>query len=188
MTRSRILTIIAVIVAVILVPLMLLIFSYAKWQVFDVSEHLSPSLVSQLDSLGKEALSTQDVPVSSLLLYKEQVIGKGYNTVNRTGSVGAHAEINAISDAIQRLGNESFSTLDRDSLVLISTFEPCPMCRGAILEYRIHHVQFLKPKPITYLLLEDLRAVRYEWERSHREPSSLQDSLFSLHPAFKKPN
>jgi len=58
------------------------------------------------------------------------------------------------------------------------------MCRGAILEYGIRRVAFLKGKPLGHWIREDLKWLRYEWRRTQREPSSLQDSLFRRHPDF----
>ncbi|TAK67429.1 MAG: hypothetical protein EPO24_00480, partial [Bacteroidetes bacterium] len=69
-------------------------------------------------------------------------------------------------------------------LTLISTYEPCAMCRGAILEYNIKQIQFLKAKSIWELLKEDLRAYRYQVKRIHAGNDDIQDSLFYLHPGY----
>jgi tRNA(Arg) A34 adenosine deaminase TadA len=143
---------------------------------------IPPDLVSQLTYLGLQALKSRDVPVAALLLYGDSIIGEGYNTVLRDNNAGGHAEINAISDALHRRGATAFSKLDRDSLLLISTFEPCSMCLGAILEYRVHHVRYLKAKPFLYLFQEELRALLYRLRLQESGPESVQDSLFSFHP------
>ena len=99
-----------------------------------------------LATLGDSALQHMDVPVASILLYNDTVIGAGYNTVVALGEAGGHAEINAISSALRSMGRERFDSLDRNNLMLVTTFEPCLMCRGAIVEYRIRNVVFLKQK------------------------------------------
>lgn len=161
-----------------------LLLSYSHAKLFSVQSPLTPQILEKLSALGEKALRSNDVPVASLLLYSNEIIGEGFNTVIRDSNAGGHAEINAISNALRRLGIEKFSKLNRDSLILISTFEPCVMCRGAILEYNIKRIEFLKNKPITHLLKEDLRSILYQWRRVKREPSALQDSLFHRHSYY----
>jgi len=165
----------------LLVLLFLKLIAYGLWRFTPEGPAMADTLSRELEALGEQALQSNDVPVSAVLLYGSQVIGSGFNTVLRDGNAGGHAEINAISDAIHRMGVKRFSALNRDSLQLITSFEPCLMCRGAILEYRIDHVSFLKAKPIWYLAKEDLRSLRYEFRRRKLEPEGLQDSLFLRH-------
>jgi len=47
------------------------------------------------------------------------------------------------------------------------------MCQGAILEYNIKKVRFLKPKPLLHWLKEDFRTYRYQWMRSKISLESL---------------
>ena len=155
-----------------------------KFYVFTSSFQLSEQQTSLLNTLGDSALQHLDVPVASILLYNDSVIGTGYNTVLARGDAGGHAEINAISSALRNMGKEKFDALDRNNLKLITTFEPCLMCRGAIVEYRIHHVVFLKPKSLFHWLSQHSREIRYELVKKHGEPEALQDSLFYRHPLY----
>jgi tRNA(Arg) A34 adenosine deaminase TadA len=148
-------------------------------------KELPTALILRLKHLGMESLRSNDVPVASILLYGDSIVGEGFNTVLRDNNAGGHAEINAISHAMHRIGLTSFSRLNRDSLALVSTFEPCTMCMGAMLEYRIKHVRFLKPKPFLYLLQEELRSIRYRWRWQKVGPETLQDSLFFSHPGYR---
>jgi len=132
------------------------------------------------------SLSSGDVPVGALLLYNDSVLSTGYNTVLRDSNAAGHAEINAISNAIRKMGLKTFSILDRDKLILVSTFEPCLMCRGAIMEYNIRHVCFMKGKGIFHWLKNDAKQFRYEWNKNHLTGDAEQDSLFMLHPLYKK--
>ena len=148
------------------------------------SDQESSHLLDTLETLGDSALAVRDVPVGALLLAGQDIIGTGYNTVRRDGNAGGHAEIVAISGAIGRLGIDGFKRLNRDSLVLVTTFEPCAMCRGAIVEYNIRRVRILKPKPLLSLLREDFRMFRYYWTRTVSGPASLQDTMFRRHPDY----
>lgn len=152
---------------------------------FGESSQLPIASQERLANLARHSLAGDDVPVAAILMYGDSIIGEGYNTVHGNLDAAGHAEVNAISSAMRRFGSAGFARVNRDSLVLISTFEPCLMCTGAILEARIKHVRYLKPKPFLYLLREDLRLLRYRWEASSLGPESLQDSLFLLHWGYR---
>jgi len=138
----------------------------------------------ELDAIGQTALKSQDVPISAILIYNFEIIGRGHNTVIRDSEAGGHAIINAISDAIKNIGLETFNYLSRDSIKIITTYEPCEMCKGAMIEYRIKQIEFLKPKPLTYWLENQYSELGYEYSKKKLEGSELQDSLFRLHPAY----
>ena len=133
---------------------------------------------------GREAILTGDVPVAALLLYNGEVIGAGHNTQRANGDAAGHAELNAVSEALRTMGREAFNQLDRDSLLLVSTFEPCAMCRGMMEEHRIRRMAFLKPKRLWTRLKSDLVHLRLEWGRRKVDGDDIQDSLFRAHPAY----
>ena len=162
---------------------MVLLAYYRPWSPL-VPQHEPHRIVRRLETLGDSALGSRDVPVAALILYGDSVIGSGYNTVKAAGDAGGHAEINAISSALRRMGEKEFSALNRDSLVLVTTFEPCAMCRGAIVLYNIRRVDILKRKPTAALLREDIRILRYYWQREFSGPEALQDTLFGRHPDY----
>ena len=145
---------------------------------------LSVQHMARLLALAKQSLDSLDVPIGALLMYRNEIIGEGYNTVLCTSNAGGHAEINAISDAIKRLGMERFSLLDRKSLVLVTTFEPCLMCAGAFMNYNIRRVYFLKEKDAVYLSKEGVRFIRYYLQRRKIKNDGEQDILFELHPHY----
>jgi tRNA(Arg) A34 adenosine deaminase TadA len=138
----------------------------------------------QLSALGTLAAENHDVPIAAIILYGDSIIGRGYNTVVRDTNAAGHAEINAISDALARVGSERFHALSRDSLMLVSTLEPCPMCRGAILEYRIRHVVFLKGRSFSHWIREFGKQLRYEWNKEKGADEAIQDSLLRLHAGY----
>ena len=99
---------------------------------FRKGKELNLKIDSTLFSLGKRSLPSLDVPISAVIIYNDSIIGKGYNDVLKNNNAAGHAEINAISKALKKFGYNKLMSLNRDSLVLISTFEPCPMCKAAI--------------------------------------------------------
>ena len=153
----------------------------AKWGAGALHEDISPSAREELRSTALQALRSGDVPVGAILMFGDSVIGRGFNTVLAGGEAGGHAEINALSDAMKRHGVARFDRLNRDSLLLVSTYEPCMMCMGALMEARIRHIRFLKAKPLFARLREDARLFLTTFRMERRDPSELQDSLFRLH-------
>ena len=140
--------------------------------------------MTRLLALAEKSLESLDVPVGALLIYHDEIIGEGCNTVLRESDAGGHAEINALSDAIERLGMEQFLSLDRTSLYLVTTFEPCLMCTGAFLNYNIKQIYFLKAKDFIYLAKGGARFIRYYFRRGKMTHNGEQDSLFERHPHY----
>ena len=66
--------------------------------------------------------------VGSILVRVAKVVALGRNLVTSTSDPTAHAEMVALRHAGEQLGHTDFSRL-----TLYTTFEPCPMCCGAIL-------------------------------------------------------
>lgn len=168
----------------ILAIVALLLLSYWQWHITP-GPTIKQGTLDTLRTLGLQALGSRDVPVAAVVLYGDSILGVGRNTVQLDSAAGGHAEINAISDAFRHVGYERFQRLNRDSLMLVTTFEPCLMCRGAILEYNIKRVVFLKGKPVFHWLKEDFRTFAYYWRRKQSGPPWLQDSLFVKHPQFR---
>lgn len=73
-----------------------------------------------------------EVPVGAIVVYEDEIIGRGFNAPISRHDPSAHAEIQAIRDAAQRLGN--YRLVDCDLYV---TLEPCTMCAGAIMHARV---------------------------------------------------
>ena len=74
-----------------------------------------------------------NVAVGSILVSAEKVVARGRNLVTSTSDPTAHAETVALRNAGEQLGHTDFS-----ELTLYTTFEPCPMCCGAILASGVH--------------------------------------------------
>jgi len=159
----------------------------SKWHFKNGRSRLDSNVSADLERLGDAAITTLDVPVAALLLYNNNIIGEGYNTVRRDMLAGGHAEINAISFAIRRAGGlDSFMNMDRKKLTLITTWEPCYMCQGAIVEYDIRHVIIIKSKPLLHWFRKWEQLEIYKWNKQEAVPDSLQDKLFRKHPFFEQ--
>ncbi|MGI8884059.1 MAG: nucleoside deaminase [Pyrinomonadaceae bacterium] len=66
-------------------------------------------------------------PFGAVVVLDDKIVGEGFNQVTSTNDPTAHAEIVAIRNACEKLGN-----FQLDGCVLYTSCEPCPMCLGAI--------------------------------------------------------
>jgi len=94
-------------------------------------------------SLADKAEALGEVPVGSLIIQDDEVIGEGWNAPISLNDPTAHAEIAAIRAASARVSNYRLG-----GATLYVTLEPCSMCAGAIIHARIARVVFgaLDPK------------------------------------------
>jgi len=88
--------------------------------------------------LAKEAAIKGDVPVGALVVDDAgTIIGMGANLREQDNDPTAHAEIVAIRNAANKIGNYRL-----DDLTMVVTLEPCGMCAGAIAQSRIKRLVF----------------------------------------------
>lgn len=81
---------------------------------------------------ANRALASGEVPVGAVVVLNDKIIGRGHNTVEASKHSFAHAEINAIKEAQDYIGDWRL-----DGAVLFTTLEPCAMCAGAIINSRL---------------------------------------------------
>jgi len=94
--------------------------------------------MQQAISLAKEAAIKGDVPVGALVVNDAgTIIGIGANLREQDNDPTAHAEIVAIRNAANKIGNYRL-----DDLTMVVTLEPCGMCAGAIAQSRIKRLVF----------------------------------------------
>lgn len=95
-------------------------------------------------ALAEQAAQTGEVPVGAIVVKNGVVIGRGSNAPIANHDPSAHAEILALRDAAQHLGN--YRLID---CTLYVTLEPCAMCSGAIQHARIARLVFGAKDPKT---------------------------------------
>jgi tRNA(adenine34) deaminase len=86
---------------------------------------------------AEKAYEAGEVPVGAVVVFKNRIIGRGYNQREQLNDPTAHAEIIAITAAANTL--EDWRLND---CFLFVTKEPCPMCAGAIVNARLKMVVF----------------------------------------------
>jgi tRNA(adenine34) deaminase len=78
-----------------------------------------------------------DVPIGSIIVYENQIIGKAYNQREQLNDPTAHAEIIALTQAASFL--ESWRL---HGCTIYVTLEPCPMCAGALVLARLDRLVY----------------------------------------------
>lgn len=94
--------------------------------------------------LASQSQAAGEVPVGAVVVKDGEIIGRGFNAPISRHDPSAHAEMMALRDAAQRLGNYRLVGCE-----LFVTLEPCLMCAGAIMHARIARVVYGANDPKT---------------------------------------
>lgn len=84
---------------------------------------------------AKKAYALGEVPIGCVIVYEDNIIGRGYNRRKTDKNTLSHAEIRAIGKASRKMGDWRL-----EECTLYVTLEPCQMCAGAIVQARIPRV------------------------------------------------
>jgi len=85
-----------------------------------------------------------DVPIGCVIVYENRVIAKGYNQREQLHDPTAHAEIIALTQAAEFIGNWRLH-----GCTIYVTLEPCPMCAGALVLGRLDRLVYGTEDPKT---------------------------------------
>ena len=94
--------------------------------------------------LARQAELAGEVPVGAVVVKEGEIVGRGFNAPIGRHDPSAHAEMLALRDAAQALGNYRLVGCE-----LFVTLEPCLMCVGAMFHARIARVVFGASDPKT---------------------------------------
>ncbi len=97
---------------------------------------------------ARKSYNEGGIPIGSVLVYENKIIGKGHNQRVQKSSAILHGEM----DAIENAGRQPVYVYKNS--VLYTTLSPCPMCTGTILLYGIPKVIIGENQ--TFLGSEDL--------------------------------
>lgn len=78
-----------------------------------------------------------DVPVGAVIVQKGRLIAKAYNQREQLNDPTAHAEIIALTQAAEAVGNWRL-----EGCTIYVTLEPCAMCAGALVLARIDRLVY----------------------------------------------
>ncbi len=80
---------------------------------------------------AKKGLASGGIPIGSVLVIDDEIVGRGHNQRMQKGSAILHAEMDCLENAGRLTAKEYRKS------VLFSTLSPCDMCSGAVLLYGI---------------------------------------------------
>lgn len=86
---------------------------------------------------AEKAYRRDEVPVGAVVVCGGEIIARAHNLVEANTDPSAHAELLALKAASEKLGTRRL-----DNCVLYVTLEPCAMCMGAIINFRIGALAF----------------------------------------------
>ena len=83
---------------------------------------------------ARQGQAVGGIPIGSVLVIDNKIVGRGHNQRVQKGSAVLHAEM----DCLENAGR--LTAADYQRATLYSTLSPCDMCSGAILLYGISNV------------------------------------------------
>lgn len=95
-------------------------------------------------ALAAQAAQAGEVPVGAVVVKDGEIVGRGFNAPISRHDPSAHAEMMALRDAAQNIGNYRLVGCE-----MFVTLEPCVMCVGATFHARIARVVYGAKEPKT---------------------------------------
>src|SRR6478752_3898117 len=93
--------------------------------------------MSEALRMAVRAYEAEEVPIGAVVVRNGRIIGRAFNQVELLRDATAHAEMLAITQAEELVGDWRLT-----ECTLYVTKEPCPMCAGAIVHVRLDRVVF----------------------------------------------
>ena len=131
-----------------------------------------------LAQLGRES---GEVPVGAVVVLDGAIVGEGFNQPIGAHDPTAHAEIVALRQAGQCIGNYRLT-----GATLYVTIEPCQMCVGAMIHARVARLVYGAPEPKAGAIESAMRAHEHPSLNHRLEVSGrvLEDECRALMQSF----
>ena len=92
---------------------------------------------------AQKAFDKNEVPVGAVIVSNKKIIARAHNQVELLNDATAHAEMLAITSAMNALGAKYL-----DNCTIYITLEPCVMCAGALAWAKIEHLYYGAVDPV----------------------------------------
>ncbi|HBM42495.1 MAG TPA: tRNA-specific adenosine deaminase, partial [Halomonas sp.] len=104
-----------------------------------------------------------EVPVGAVVVDTQgEIIGAGHNAPLASCDPSGHAEVRALREAGQRLGNYRL-----EGCTLFVTLEPCMMCAGTMVHARIARLVYGAAEPRTGMVESKANLLAQPWFNHH---------------------
>ena len=84
---------------------------------------------------AQQAREFDEVPVGAIIVKEQRIIAAAHNQTRRLCDPTAHAEMIAITQAAESIGDWRL-----EHCTMYVTLEPCTMCAGAIINLSLIHI------------------------------------------------
>lgn len=102
---------------------------------------MDEKFIREAIQLSIENIDNGGGPFGAVIVRNGEIIARGVNRVTSHNDPTAHAEVNAIREACNKL-----NTFELSDCEIYSSCEPCPMCLGAIYWARLNKLVFANTK------------------------------------------
>jgi tRNA(adenine34) deaminase len=89
---------------------------------------------------AKKAYKIGEVPIGAIVVVDDKVVAAGHDFREFLNDASAHAEMLVMREAAQKLGDWRLN-----NATMYVTVEPCAMCAGAIVQYRLGRLVYGAP-------------------------------------------
>ena len=115
---------------------------------------------------AKKGLSEGGIPIGSVLVIDNKIVGHGHNRRVQNGSAILHAEM----DCFENAGR--LTAKDYQRATLYSTLSPCDMCSGTALLYKIPRIvigenktfkgpeEYVRSRGVELIILNDSTCIK----------------------------
>ena len=130
---------------------------------------------------AQQAFAAGEVPVGAVVVHDGQVVAEGFNEPIGRLDPSAHAEMVAIRNAAQAVGNYRLS-----GATLYVTVEPCTMCAGLLVHSRIERLVYGTTEPKSGAVQSNLQLFESGPYNHHLEVTGgvLEDECAALMSRF----
>jgi lactoylglutathione lyase len=100
-------------------------------------------LLERAVDLARANAEAGQEPFGSLVVRDGEILGEGVNTTRRDADPTTHAEVVAVREACRRLG-----TTDLGGATVVTSCEPCPMCRTVAVLAGVSRIVYAVPAEV----------------------------------------
>ena len=119
--------------------------------------------------LANDNVENGGTPYGAVVVYQNEIIGEGFNTLHKEYDISGHAELIAIREAQAVL-----KTNDLSECTIYASGHPCPMCFGAIGFVGIKTVYYANTLKEASAVGMHLSENIYEYLKGNESPYSIQ--------------
>jgi cytosine deaminase len=132
---------------------------------------------------AKQGLAEGGIPIGSVLVVDNKIVGRGHNRRIQKDSAVLHAEMDCLENAGRLTAREYRKS------TLYSTLSPCDMCSGAVLLYGIPEVivgenrnfqgpeEYVRSRGVSVIVLDDDDCIRMMKEFIKNHPDLWNEDI-----------